>query len=301
LLGLLLVNACMPALGRTAHAAGVQQDPAPGAPQAARESGILFRAVKEDKAVFLFGTIHLGNAAFYPLGPRVLQPLRRSARLLVETDVLDPGLGEAFRRYGLQESPNHLSPEQQKIVDELFHLGAMDPRFGMRIKADLLAGTLVGFDARRLGYTTAYSAESFLLGFARALNIEVVELEGIRAQLSMNDAMPPQERHDMLVATIDSISNGEARKRIARIVDAWQSNDLERLTAMHAETGPASSQPEYFRQQMAQRNRLLADRIVEQSAAHQRVFAAVGVLHLIGETSVQALLTKAGYRVERLF
>jgi uncharacterized protein YbaP (TraB family) len=290
----------LPAAQPAASAAASASDSPSG--EARGTGGLLYRATSGTRTVFLYGTVHVGNASFYPLAQKTLRPLHRSEVLAVEVDLLDPGLDEAFRRHGTLPAAVpavSIPPEHNAMVDMLLRKGNIDPAFGRRIKPDVLVSVLSSLAAQELGYTSDYSVESFLIGFARASNIKVVELEGLPRQLSMNDTMSGDERHALLVHSLRSIADGAAQKTIANVVEGWRHNDIERLLKVAA-SDAATEYSQNLRRQMVQRNRAMADSVAALSAAHNRVFVAVGVLHFVGEANLPDELAKAGFRIERL-
>src|SRR5690606_192278 len=51
--------------------------------------GTLYRVDHENRTAWLFGTVHVGQPAFYPLEPQVMQALHQADVLVVETDIRD--------------------------------------------------------------------------------------------------------------------------------------------------------------------------------------------------------------------
>lgn len=279
-------------------------DAAPAA--AGSDGGLLFRAERAEATVFVYGTVHMGAASFYPLSPPVLSALRRSQALLVEVDVLAADLPQQFRRHGLlpDGAPSLAFTEADAArIDPMLRAAQIDPVLARRFKPDVLAATLVALSARELGLSTAYSVESFLLGFAGALGIAVIELEGLAAQLCLNDDLPESERRNMLGDVLRALTNGGSQRSVARIIKAWQQHDLGLLEATldPAERGDTSAAlHEQFTRQMVTRNAAMVGRIVALGATHQRLFTAVGVLHLPGAQGLPQLLERQGFRITRL-
>ena len=268
----------------------------------AKESGILFRAWRGDSTVFLYGTVHVGAESFYPLSPRVLRPLRQAQALLVEVDLLATDLPETFRRYGTlpaDAAPLAIAESDARLVDPLLREARIDPAFARRFKPDVLAGTLGALSAAELGFTTPYAVDSFLLGFARAGGVRVIELEGLKMQLTMNDALPAPRRQAILDDTLTALASGRSTRAAARLVAAWRQHDIDLLTSSD-EHGTPADQQQAFLDQMAMRNAAMSRRISALGAEHQHVFAAVGVLHLPGREGLPRLLELDGYRVVRL-
>lgn len=275
-------------------------------PPAGSDGGILYRAERAGATVFVYGTVHVGKASFYPLSPPVLRALRRAQVLLVEVDLLAPDLPQQFRRHGLlpETAPAlQIATVDAERIDPMLRAAQIDPTFARRFKPDVLAATLGALSARELGLSTGYSVESFLLGFARAIGIAVVELEGLAAQLSMNDGLSELDRLAILTDALRALADGSALRTVARIVQAWQQHDLDLLAAPQTpSSAPASATAvgSRFLHQTSERNAAITERILAQTSSYQRLFAAVGVLHLPGATGVPGRLEQHGFRLTRL-
>lgn len=266
------------------------------------DGGFLFRAERTDSTVFLYGTIHVGADSFYPLSPRILRPLRQAQALLVEVDLLSPNLPQLFRQHGmLPESANPLSiaAADAARIDPLLRAAQIDPTFARRFKPDVLAMTLSALSASGLGFSTNYSVDSFLLGFARTAGIRVVELEGLAKQLTMNDSLPSSQRQAMLDDALTGLASGRSARSVARIVRAWQTHNLDLLDLNNDDDSPKELH-QAFVEQMAARNATMSERIATLGAEYPHLFAAVGVMHLSGPEGIPRILGHQGYRVVRL-
>src|SRR5688572_5803932 len=67
------------------------------------ERGALFKASDKGKTLYLYGTMHVGRADFYPLEPRIAKALAAAPTLALEIDTRrDPAaIAAAVREHGL--------------------------------------------------------------------------------------------------------------------------------------------------------------------------------------------------------
>ncbi|MGZ5858670.1 MAG: TraB/GumN family protein, partial [Burkholderiaceae bacterium] len=102
---------------------------------------------------------------------------------------------------------------------------------------------------------------------------------------------------------LDEIKDGKARKETDDLADAWSKANAKELTRLMNETLSEKTVSAGFTQHVLldQRNPGMATRI-EGLLKHDKVtFVGVGLLHLIGDKGVPALLRQRGYAVERVY
>ncbi|MEO8836341.1 MAG: TraB/GumN family protein, partial [Caldimonas sp.] len=137
---------------------------------------------------------------------------------------------------------------------------------------------------------------------ARGLNKPVLSLETPTEQMA---ALRSPTRAAMLAAVrsgLDDLDSGRTGPLLARMAKDWTDGDLadlERYGRWCHCMSDAAERAQMHRV-VDERNPPIADRIDAVHAAGQRVFAAVGSLHMIGPNGVPALLSRRGYAVERV-
>jgi uncharacterized protein YbaP (TraB family) len=263
---------------------------------AAAPKGSLFKASRGKSVVWLYSTIHVGEDSFFPLSAAVNTALKRAQVLLVEVDVLDPNLAQAFNLYGMSSKTVALPPKYEKIVTELLKSQNIDLNWALRVKPQLLGNLLALGEAKKLGYSTNLSSEAYLIGFARALNKPVVELEGIKAQLTVNDHVPYEDQRAALMDIIDAVERGEAVAEIGKIVHSWMTADLSALEQPNATAIGAATTAD----KLESRNKEMASKIIGQAEIYTNVFVGLGILHFIGESAVTRYLEREGFRIAKI-
>ncbi|MGV3740703.1 MAG: TraB/GumN family protein [Burkholderiaceae bacterium] len=293
----------------TALTGAVQAAPNTGNPAGAPGShrGTLYKVEHKGKQLYLFGTIHIGHPAFYPLDAQTMKALSSSARLVVEFDSRNtPAVMGAIARYAMyphgERIDAYLSVRTKQALRRTL------PRFGLSfdkvagMKPWMIANLLVGMDAERDGLSLQLGTEMFLLDFAQRHGLEVLELETADYQLALFDALPPPQQELYLQETLDEIAGGEANRKTRQLIQAWQKADGKVFDALYRELMTEKTFSADFMRTilLGHRNVDMAAKIDALSVQNGTSFVAVGLLHLMGNKGLPELLRKRGYTVQKL-
>ena len=268
----------------------------------ARDRGFLWRIDKNGRSSWLFGTLHVAKFAWGFPGPVLRDALAQSDTMALELDLLDPGIQRRMAQ-GLAAQPKTPLPAalqtrlarraQAECVPQPA-LAALAPEMQIAV-----LGSLVG---RRDGLDPAHGIDAFLAGWGRAARLEVVSLETPELQIATLQMQSPAETLTLVENSLDDFESGRALATLRRIATIWADGDLPELARYEAwcECVETAADRAAMARVLDDRNPALADGIAELHAAGQRVFAAVGSLHMIGPTGLPALMARRGYRVERI-
>lgn len=270
--------------------------------------GTLYRVSHEGNAAYLFGTIHVGKASFYPLESRVSDALAKSSKLVLELDVRNQqAFQAALAKHGLY-SPNetirdHIAPElyaQLLKALERYHFPAQRV---MQMKPWLAANFLMSLDTERGGFSRSFGIESYLLAAASAQAKPVVELENAEYQLSLFDTMSREEQEQYLRESLEGLADGSVTKKTQELIAAWSTADEKLYDALVREAMNEKSTSSEFTQRilLEKRNPEMANKIEALLKNEATTFVGIGLLHMLGETSVPALLKQRGYAVEKVY
>jgi uncharacterized protein len=285
--------------------AAADRKPVDAADRTAR--GTLYKVQHQGKTAYLFGTIHIGHPAFYPLDTQTMKALSESTRLVVEFDSRNnAAVMDALARYAFY--PNGERIDAYLSVRTKQALRRTLPRFGLTfdkvagMKPWMIANLLIGLDAQRDGMSLELGVENFLLEFANRSSKEVIELETADYQLALFDSMGRREQETYLQETLDEISSGEAQKKTEHLIRGWRTADSKLFEASLRELIAEKSYSAEFTRTvlLRQRNSEMAPRIATLLNEDGTSFIAVGLLHLVGEAGLPALLRKRGYSVQKL-
>ena len=296
---------------------------------AAPDRGFLWRIRKDGRDAYLYGTLHVGKPAWRTPGPRVTQALAVSDTLALELDPLDADVVRRLER-GVAARPERTLPAAlAQRIERLALAECLPPLALSGLIPEIQVAALLGRLARRDGFDSSYGIDMLLAHWGHAERKKVVSLETPELQLQVMQNLPPTaaapnasapttttttaadraaqaalitEMHRSVASALDAIESGRARPLLARIAQVWADGDLAALLhyADWCECTETAQQRAEMARSLDARNPALADAIAALHARGERVFAAVGSLHLIGPTGLPALLGQRGFQVERL-
>jgi uncharacterized protein YbaP (TraB family) len=301
------------------HAAFVHADtavkPAAGKSATAKKSaasiplrGTLYRIDYRGHTCYLFGTVHVGQAAFYPLEPQVTRALHQADQLVIEVDIRNvDAFKQAIARQGLY--PNGETIGQHLSVDGLTQLKDVLQRNGIaydnvaRMKPWMLANLLIVQEMARSGFPTEQGIETYFLSVADKEKKKIGELETADYQLSLFNTLSDTQQQDYLRETLEDLNDGTGIQKSIALIDAWQRADSAKMEALKQEMLTDDSASSRFIEDILlnQRNPGMADKIETLFKTEKATFVAIGALHLIGDKSVPALLKQRGYQVTKLY
>jgi hypothetical protein len=296
----LALLACLAAAQAAEPAAGCPP-PLPGAGSAATatDRGLLWRATRDGRSSYLYGTLHLGKPAWRRLGPRLQAALRASDLVALELDPGDPALLLEMAR---TRPPQPLPAALQQRLARAFERACIAAGALATLHPLLQVSTLAVLEGRWLGLDPGYASEQLLAARAAAQGRRVVALESAAQQTL---ALVPEDEalaQAMLDESLQQLEDLSGRRVLARLAAAWEQGDLATLEDYESWCECADSEAErtYLHRLNDERNPALADAIEARHRQGRRVLAAVGALHMTGPQSLPRLLAQRGFRVERV-
>lgn len=260
-----------------------------------------------DATAYLFGTIHVGAADFYPLPEIVESAFRNSDTLAIEVDQNNAQEAASAVAIALYTPPdsieNHLEPALLASAQKASAQYGLQFLQLRQMKPYLLMFTLTMLEYGRLGFDPAYGLDAHFSQRARRDGKRVVTLESMNQQMSMLDNLSPKLQSAMLQITVDEINSGEVPDLVDEMITAWRTGDTEQLnevlSAEERKLKPTLAK-EFRHHFLTERNAAMAQQIDDMLRDGQRVFVAVGALHMVGKDSIPVLLRKKGYAVNPL-
>ena len=281
---------------------------APTAPAAVKRHGVLYKVSRDGQAAYLFGTIHVGAASFYPLAPEVSQALGVSTELVLELDTrAEPAFARAVLAHGTYGKGGHIrdfvAPATLARLTSALHAQGITLASVSHLKPWLIANILMGLELQRSGFERTQGNESILLAHADAHGTSVTELESADYQLALFDTLSAAQAERYLVESLAQLSDGSSLRKARATIAAWMSGDAAAMDALVPDAaGGDSVMAEFTRRVLlGQRNPEMAARIELIMRGGKTAFVGVGLLHLLGAEGVPRLLSQRGYQVERVF
>ncbi len=285
-------------------------------PLAAAQSGVtanpprgtLYQVTYQGHISYLFGTIHVGKAEFFPLEPRATEGLAKADLLAIEVDMRDAmALQDAMLKYGVYPNSGtvdkHISAAALKRVKvALQNIGL--PYDGVaHFKAWMIANLITIASVEKQGYRTDQSSETFLLNSAKTQGKNVAGLESAAFQLSLFDKLNEKQQESYLIESLDDLESGDTAKKTQDLLDAWSKADEPAFDGLllEAKNDKSVNGKFVYRELLTKRNPMMADRIAALIKDNKSIFVGIGLLHLIGPDGVPQLLKNKGYEVTRLY
>jgi uncharacterized protein YbaP (TraB family) len=291
------VQADNPAASKAAAAAQKQTIP---------QRGTLYRVTYRGNTSYLFGTVHVGKTAFYPLEPEVTRAFSTARKL--EVDVRNTeAMRQAVMRHGLypagQTINQHLSADASAQLRQALRRSGTPFESIARMKPWMVANLLLVQEMARQGFPSEQGIELHFLSLAEKQKKTVQELETADYQLSLFDSMNDAEQEEYLVENLTELTNGVAMQKALDLIKAWQSADAQALDAALLEMQKGESASDRFLQKVLldQRNPAMAQQVEALLKTDKTSFVAVGALHLLGAKGVPSLLQQRGYKVQKLY
>ena len=267
----------------------------------ARNRGFLFEVRKDARLSYLYGTSHIGRRDWVFLGPVVIEALGSVDRIALELDLGDADIMQRLRAGVLRQAD---SPALPAAIEQRLHAARQAACADdlVVLRPELQAAGLAGLALRGDGFDPAYGIDDVIAEFATASGKPTLGLETPELQLALLLRDDAQGVSEMVSDTLDELARPQTRASMLRLMQAWDESDLETLRRYERWCDCLNTPVE--RQQWAAlldaRNPAMLDQLVRAHEAGERLFVAVGALHLVGERGLPALLEARGFEVRRV-
>jgi hypothetical protein len=255
--------------------------------------------------------VHLGPPGGWTFSPAVQQALAEADTIVLEVDLREATEEEVstiVANSGIfepgTELEDRLRPETRALLDvhaeKLTRLG-FPPGIRKLMKPWFLTLGILESQVEGTGYTAASAADQQVL--AALGTRELIPLETFQQQFEFFETLSP-EVQDLILR--DALSRIDATKSdLAIMIEAWSTGDERGLVALSREgVDELPGLEDFYAILFDGRNHSwlsTLERLLEDPAREgDRVFVAVGALHLVGASGLPRLLREAGYRVESI-
>ena len=270
--------------------------------KSARDRGFLWRATKDGRTSYLYGTVHVGKMDWMFPGPVALRAAGSSEVIALELDVLDHDIVQRLQA-GMALRPDRALPEPlNRRLRAQLKAACLPDDLLSQTDPEMLATTVTVMAARNEGLDPAYAVDAVYASMARALGKPVSSLETPELQLQLLLGDTVAESRDAVEKALEELESGKASPMLVRMAGVWAEGRLGELENYEkwCECLKTKTDRVMMRRMLDERNPGLASGIDAIHASGKSVFAAVGSLHMIGTLGLPALLAKRGYKVERV-
>ena len=267
----------------------------------AKDHGFLWRLSKGGRVSYLYGTIHAARSEWMFPGPTLVSALRESDTLALELDVLDPDVQRRLMASIVARRSEPLPAALLRRIDRQIKAECVDAEAFARFAPEFQVASLSVMTARRDGLDPANAIDLVLAAVAREFGKPVASLETPELQIQAL-MMPTQaETIEFVKSGLDDLESGRARPMLKRMAKVWTDGDYAELSRYErwCDCMNTAAERAAMKRLLDDRNPAIAVAIDNLHNSGQRVFAAVGSLHMIGPNGLPALLRKRGYKVEQ--
>ncbi len=299
------------AIAASGHSARAECPPEPVKPtpeviqsalRNASDHGYLWRISKDGRTSYLYGTIHVGKPDWIFPGPTVSAALRATDSMALELDIMDPEVRTRMQK-GIESLHGHALPEPlEKRMKQQAEALCVPYETLAKFPAEIQIADLTIMDSRWEGLDASYAVDAFLAAVGHKANKNVVSLETPESQLQSLQMDSAQETADAVQDSLDEMQSKRSRKMLRRLADAWEHSDYAMMEHFEdwCECLKTDVERAMMKRMLDDRNPPMAEHIDALHQSGKQVFVAVGSLHMFGPSGLPVLMTKRGYKVERV-
>lgn len=264
--------------------------------------GVLWEVKSATNTAYLFGSIHLAKANFYPLPPAVETAYRQADTLAVEIDPTDTSATEKAMPLLTYAAPDklekHLRPQTWSKLKSVAPSAA--DQFQI-LRPAMVAATLTLQIFMAKGYDPKYGIDLHFIHQAKTDHKKLVELESAEFQAGVLGSLSDAEGDAMIAETLLELGSGKLARESEALVDAWKSGNAPALEKLLRDFGNKDAgSKKLMKVLLDDRNVAMAQKIAHLLEAKGKAFVVVGAGHLVGPNSITSLLGQQGFQVRRI-
>ena len=262
----------------------------------------VWKVSKGNFHIYIGGTIHVLDEQDYPLPAEFEQAYELAEKLVFEVDIAQVNTLE-FQQMLLQKAlyrdgstlASHLQPATFNQLQEFMIQRRIPLENMLSFKVGMLLTILTVNELQRNGIQGIGVDQYFNLK-AREDKKPIAALETIEQQIDFLTSLGEGEEDQIVLQTIEELENfGED---FSTLKSAWRSGDMPALIEVGLQDFLAF--PRAYESMLVNRNRAWIPGIEAMLEDEQVEYVLLGVLHLVGNDSVLAMLKARGYHVEKL-
>jgi len=264
----------------------------------------LFKVEKNGTSSYLFGTVHVGDASMKGLPEKVTTAIDQSEQVVVEVDIskLTPlQMQQRSMPFMMLKDGKTLQTELSKQnynkLKDYFAKKSIDIAMFNGLKPWAVMVTMMQIEFQNAGFSDQTGIDKQVLAYAKKQNITIGELETLEQQLQMFDGMALLS-NEMIEETFEQLA--DINTYFIKLVNAWKNGDMDTLTEYYNMSFDDSNYGEISEQVMlVNRNNKWVEQLVPR-LTNEKLFIAVGALHLPEQHGLIKQLTDAGFTITRL-
>ena len=264
----------------------------------------LYKVEKNGTSSYLFGTVHVGDASMKGLPEKVTKAIDQSEQVVVEVDIskLTPlQMQQRSMPFMMLKDGKTLQTELSKQnyskLKDYFSKKSIDIAMFKGLKPWAVMVTMMQIEFQNAGFSDQTGIDKQVLAYAKKQNITIGELETLEQQLQMFDGMALLS-NEMIEETFEQLA--DINTYFIKLVNAWKNGDMDTLTEYYNMSFDESNYGEISEQVMlVNRNDKWVEQLVPR-LTKEKLFIAVGALHLPEQHGLIKQLKDKGFSVTRL-
>jgi len=258
-----------------------------------------WQAQKNGQSIYLFGSVHLGKADFYPLPNSIMRAFEQSRVLVVEVNVQDEQqqqLVKLLQEWGLSRTPlsQSLSAKGLAVYQRYCQQEQLPCQQFEAYRPWFLATQLAVAKMQQLGYSEQYGVDRQFIDWAMMRAKPIVEMESLQAQISYLADLNAEQQEFMLLQALQNSDD-----EVHQLFRSWQAGDTIKLESLVFKQSEQPIGEQIQRILFDHRNKKMADKLVTFAAENKTIFVVVGAGHLLGERSILEYLENSGFKINR--
>lgn len=254
-----------------------------------------------DSRLFLFGTIHTLRPEDTWRDQRIEGAFSESRELVVEVAEADDEalMGQLFRQLGVDRQidlSTKLDPECRANLQAAVSTYGANPQGTERLMPWLAALSFAQLAFARSGFDAQLGVDFALKREAEAAGMTIASLETAEGQMRQLAGLSVSQQVAYLCDTLENAPT--LGTRLNRLREAWLVGDAVAIARLEQDL--SQTHPELYQALFVERNRAMAEAILERLRGEGTSFIAIGAGHLVGPDGVLVQLASRGVRVRRL-
>ena len=275
----------------------------------AENSYILWKLSKGDATVYLAPTIHILPDNFYPLNTKVEEILEESDYLVVELDAFSDKTLQIIQNDGMKYMLNKDNKDLKELIeakeyDEIREkMGQMglELNFFSKLNPGVLTQVVIQTMLLQEGFNLDSGLDNYYLKKAKEKNKTILELEDPLYQLEKLFSLEFPLQLEGLKELLQEEGKKETIKTIMDFVSYVKSGDLENFEIVFKDSVAKDERlKKYYESILDERNIGMANKIETYLNGKGVYFVAVGAGHYLDKNSIRDILSKKGYKIERV-
>jgi uncharacterized protein len=267
----------------------------------------LWKVTGPTGVVYLFGTIHAGKAAFYPLPSVIEDSFKKADTLIEEVDISEPAETARVERWVSEYGSypygdalaNHLSEVTRSHLAAYVKKGGLSEAAIARIRPWLVSVLVLELELKRMGFDPSSGLDQHFLEEARQSHKPIGALEDAGSQLELFSSLSDELQDRLLLnSLVDMEKWADSLDLLTR---AWQSGDAAAMQEVITRGVREYPQLEPLMTKLLDdRNTAMTAKIERFLQTPKSYFVAVGAGHLVGDQGILSQLRRKNFTVEQL-